>query len=178
MTGRPEVWSVLRSATELLRDGDVVTAQSLLDAAGVTVPTGDLVQGAYDEGGAMYPMLEWVVADPEIVEADEEDPQTRAGNNDRNENGLGSVLGGKGLGFRRVGVTEEHVEEEVKGDAEGKSIDSQADERIRVRARLSDRAKDVVVWTAKDESVRSFVNRVREEARVSRALPEPLRVSI
>ncbi|KAL9018283.1 MAG: hypothetical protein Q9185_004386 [Variospora sp. 1 TL-2023] len=70
VTGRGEVWGGLKLVTELLREGDVQDAQGVLDASGVTVPTGDLVDGCYDEQGALYQLPAWVVAEPERVVED------------------------------------------------------------------------------------------------------------
>ncbi|OAA65514.1 histone-lysine n-methyltransferase clr4 [Niveomyces insectorum RCEF 264] len=40
------------------------TAQSMLDAADITLPTGYLAQGAYDAFGNFYALPAWIVADP------------------------------------------------------------------------------------------------------------------
>jgi hypothetical protein len=72
MTGRPEIWQTLRAALEVLctdgddvnHDGGVATAQKILDAAGITLPAGDMVNGAYDGFGAFYPLPECIVSDP------------------------------------------------------------------------------------------------------------------
>ena len=164
VAGRPEVWAALRAAAECLRAGDVATAQGVLDAAGVTVPSGDLVDGAYDEAGALYAVVEWAVADPVNLEEDgggeEEDEGTERGDE------VGGGMEGKGLGLGKVRVTEEGDEAGKRRDEKGKGKSVKKGEGVKVKARLSDRAQDVVVWVGKDESVRSVVNRIREEAMV------------
>ncbi|KAL8950127.1 MAG: hypothetical protein Q9222_003827, partial [Ikaeria aurantiellina] len=42
VTGHAEIWGSLRLVTDLLRAGEVESAQGILDAAAITVPTGDL----------------------------------------------------------------------------------------------------------------------------------------
>ena len=165
VTGRPEVWAALRAAAECLRAGDGATAQGVLDAAGVTVPSGDLVDGAYDEAGVLYALVAWVVADPEDLEDEEEEEGEGDEGTERGDEGV-EGMGGKGLGLGKVSVVEESEEERKRTDEKGKGKSVKKGEGVKVRARLSDRAQDVVVWVGKDESVRSVVNRVREEAMV------------
>jgi hypothetical protein len=38
--GRPEVWNALQYSINLMEDGDLATAQEILRAGGITVPTG------------------------------------------------------------------------------------------------------------------------------------------
>ena len=40
VTGRREVWGVLRLAVETMENGDLATAQEIINAAGITIPTG------------------------------------------------------------------------------------------------------------------------------------------
>lgn len=129
---------------ELLRDGDVEDAQGVLDASGVTVPTGDMVDGCYDEQGALYQMPAWVVAEPEKVVEDDSKGH----------------LEGEGL------LRDDEVEgvDNGEGDREkGKEV-----EGVTVKARLSDRGgPDVVLTVGKDERVGRLVRRIQEEANVS-----------
>lgn len=43
VTGRREIWNVLRLAVETMESGDLATAQEIISASGVTIPTGKLV---------------------------------------------------------------------------------------------------------------------------------------
>lgn len=125
----------------------MATAQGILDAAGVTVPTGDLVQGAYDEMGGLYVLPGWVVGEPEGV-VDEEA-----------EEGKESVLdeGGKDVG------SGEKKGKEVAVDAGGGGVEGM----VRVRARLSDRGgPDVVVLIGREDSVAVLARRIAEQAKV------------
>lgn len=128
----------------LLGEGEVQTAQGVLDAAGITVPTGHLTNGAYDEMGNFYHMPEHVIADPDnVVTADEV----------------------------RVDVPkdEEEISEdemERRREEKGKGVLKKGD-TVKVTARLSDRGgADVVVMLSKEQNVRVLVRKVHEEAGV------------
>ena len=133
----------------LLRDGDVSTAQIIVDAAGITVPTGDLKNGVYDEAGNLYQLPGHVISDPEnIVVVDRED-----------------IL--KGEGESKDVTDDEEEEMERRKEEKGKQVLKRGDV-FKVRCRLSDRGgPDVVVCVGKDQSVRVLVRRVVEEANVS-----------
>ena len=124
----------------------MATAQGILDAAGVTVPTGDLVQGAYDEMGGLYVLPGWVVGEPDgVVDVEEEE-------------GKGLVLG---EGGKDVGSGEKKGKEvavDAGGGVEG---------MVRVRARLSDRGgPDVVVLIGREDSIAVLARRIAEQAKV------------
>lgn len=139
-------------------EGALATAQSILEAADVTLPTGDLANGAYDAFGALYSLPEWVVSDPVnlVVEVDG---------------------GDESLG-KRVGegnVNDEDEEEAARRREEkGKAVLAAAD-IIAVKARLSDRGgADVIVHVGKADSVRLLTKRIFEES----ALPASKRIKI
>lgn len=130
----------------LLADGDITTAQSILDAAAITVPTGDLKNGAYDEAGNLYQMPEYVISDPQNVVLGQQE-ETR-----------------KGEFSNRATDDDDAVER--KREEKGKSVLKNGD-IIKIRARLSDRGgPDVVIPLGKDQVVRVLVRRVQEEANV------------
>jgi hypothetical protein len=128
-------------------DEGLATAQIILDAAGVTLPTGDLANGAYDALGAFYSLPEWVVADPaNVSNADDVDGKVGAVEEDE---------------------TEEDVEALRRREEKGKNVVAEMD-LIKVKARLSDRGgPDVVVSVGKADSVRLFARRVFEDSDVS-----------
>lgn len=43
VTGRKEVWDILKLAAEAMDNGDLATAQEILNASGITIPTGMFV---------------------------------------------------------------------------------------------------------------------------------------
>lgn len=141
-----EVWQILKQVVALVRDGsdaDLATAQALLDAAAITVPSGDLVDGAYDENGNFYPLVEYIVSNPERMV--EPSPDEEATDEDAYES------------------------EEERRLEKGKTVVRPA-ESVEVRARLSDRGgpeADIKLRLGKDDTVRVLVRRIRQEANVS-----------
>ncbi len=130
----------------LLADGDVSTAQSILDAAAITVPTGDLKNGSYDEAGNHYSMPEHIISDPQNLVLDHES----------------SVKG-----ETSHELTDDDEEVERKREEKGKAVLKRGD-IIKIKARLSDRGgPDVVVSIGKNQAVRVLVRRIRKEANVS-----------
>lgn len=125
------------------RDEDnagLATAQSILSAADITIPTGDLANGVYDSFGNFYPLPEYVVADPLNMAAvpvvlDDEDA-------------------GKSEG-------EESEDELKRRDEKGKGV------MVELKARLSDGGgHDLVLRVGKDDSVRLVTKRIMEASGV------------
>lgn len=147
----------LKAALEALwagEDGDqggIATAQTILEAADVTLPTGDLANGAYDAFGALYSLPEWVVSDPVNLV--------------RDDNGMEEGL--------VKGVTETIDEEEEaarRREEKGKAVLAAADV-IAVKTRLSDTGgADVTVHVGRGDSVRLLKKRIFEESGVSSAV--------
>jgi len=127
---------------ELLGQGEVETAQGVLDAAGVTVPTGDLTNGAYDETGNFYHMPEQVIADPENMM---EDQVTDGLDKDEEAN-----------------LDDEELER--RREEKGKSVLKSGD-LIKVKARLSDRGgQDIIMMFSKEANVRVLIRKIQEKA--------------
>ena len=128
-------------------DGDITTAQSILDAAAITVPTGDLKNGAYDEAGNLYQLPEYVISDPENMLSDS-----------------ANILKGED---ESKDVTDDEEEIERKREEKGKAVLKIGD-IVKIKARLSDRGgPDVVITLGKDQPVRILVRRIQDEANVS-----------
>ncbi|KAH0440437.1 ubiquitin domain-containing protein [Colletotrichum camelliae] len=155
VTGRSEIWQSLHYALQVLWDpashgaaedgtNGLATAQSILDAADITLPTGDLAQGAYDQLGNYYQLNEWVVANPtNLVEddatidvADDEDLSTRDFKDD--------LAGGE--------ETTEELDE---------------DENLSLLARLSENGRDVTVGFFKTDTVKIITGKILSEAGLS-----------
>jgi hypothetical protein len=156
VTGRMEIWQTLRVALEIIRserspeneEAGFATAQQILDAAEITLPTGDLVNGAYDGFGAFYALPAYIVCDPTNIA--QEEPV----NVDDGDKGEGS---------------EELDEDEIlkRREEKGKGVLNPADQ-IHVKARLSDGGgPDLRVSIGKDDSVRLLARRLLEESGVS-----------
>lgn len=147
VTGHSEIWATLKVVVGLLADGDIATAQSIINAAAITVPTGDLKNGVYDEAGNLYQMPEHVISDPQNTAVDQ-----------HREDVKGEVLA--------VDVDDED-ELERKRDEKGKAV-LKSEDAVRVKARLSDRGgPDIVISLGKEQAVRVLVRRIREEANVN-----------
>jgi hypothetical protein len=69
--GLVETWNSLRVAVELSHQNDLSTAQAVLDSAGITIPTGDIGQGCYDERGHRFVVPEFVLSEPSNIQDDE-----------------------------------------------------------------------------------------------------------
>lgn len=173
------MWQVLHAALEALWDSEgtaptqqskqeddvgLMTAQSILDAADVTVPTGDLVSGVYDSLGNFYQVPEWVVCDPLGMG---EEGVAEKGVEPRGEHEGGEVSK-ESEGSARKASTDESEETVVKRrEAKGKAV-LKPGETVRVKARLSDRGgPDVLVSVGKDDSTRAVARRICEAAGVS-----------
>ncbi len=127
----------------------LATAQSIITAADITLPTGDLAQGAYDALGNYYPIPEHVVSDPVNI-------LRRPGSEDHGD-AIGdtkSYLTG-GEEAAGEGDLEGEDEAERRREEKGKAV-VDARDQIMVRARLSDGSKDVSIAVGKTDSVRSI----------------------
>lgn len=157
VTARPEIWQTLHAALQVLWEpptqelGDdgktaLQTAQTILTAAEVSLPTGNLVNGAYDAFGNYYQLPEWVVSDPQnIVENQDGDEVGDDGSNDETQ-GDGD-------------------DSEMRREERGKDV---VDERelVQVRARLSETGQDISVSVRKTDLVRVVIKKMATEAKV------------
>ncbi|ORY62444.1 uncharacterized protein BCR38DRAFT_410856 [Pseudomassariella vexata] len=168
VTGRPEVWQTLKVALEVLWEPNaydegataMATAQGILKAADITLPTGDLANGAYDSLGNHYALPEWIVSDP-INIANDRDAETAGVDADRKgEDGLGPDV--------EVGDTTDALEVDEtlrRREEKGKAVENVQD-LVNVRARLSENARDVIINIGSEESVRVLSRKIEEEAKL------------
>ncbi|KAJ4300157.1 hypothetical protein N0V88_002826 [Collariella sp. IMI 366227] len=176
VTGRQEIWQTLHTALEVLwkaeeaarnsemrqrRSEDegpseedpaiaMATAQSILDAADITLPTGDLYNGAYDALGNYYQLPHQIVADPVNLlwapgSADDDLDLTA---NEETERDFSDD------------------EAERRREEKGKAVVDIRDQII-IRARLSDGSRDISVVVDKSDSVRRIARLIAEEAKLS-----------
>lgn len=138
-------------------DNALATAQTILTAAEISLPTGNLVNGAYDALGNLYALPEWVVADPDNM-ADDRDPDAK---------GDGSTAGEETAGEDDDDADSEEAER--RREEKGKGV---LDERemVTFRARLSETGRDIKVTAAKTDSVRSVIKKITEQSTVSSSL--------
>ena len=62
---------------ELSHQEDLPTAQAVLDSAGITIPSGDLGLGCYDERGHRFVIPEFVLSEPSNIMDDEVEMKPR-----------------------------------------------------------------------------------------------------
>ncbi|KAF3397926.1 hypothetical protein F1880_005893 [Penicillium rolfsii] len=167
VTGRPEVWAALSTAITLMRAGDLATAQSIVDAAGVTIPTGDLCEGCYDEQGVLYRLPQCIVSDPENMAQttlSSANDITRDSGATQEEDDAEALSDGKLATDDASG--DELIREDIERRRDEKGKTSERD-LIRVQARLSDRGgPDLVLLIGKSQSVGFLARKIQQEAGV------------
>lgn len=161
VTGRREIWDAIRQAAECLREADLLTAQGILEAAGVTLPTGRLEDGGYDEAGNLYKLPEAVLSDPTNVEETDGDEQTMIGEI-KDE---GKVVEGDEF-------SKEVMAEPTRQDKGKAAVEKDA---MKVKCRLSDRGgPDVIVVLGRSQPISALIKGIREEAE----LPSSTRIRV
>ncbi|KAL8289059.1 hypothetical protein RB597_000914 [Gaeumannomyces tritici] len=171
------------------QDEALATAQSILSAAEITLPSGDLAQGVYDALGNYYSLPEWVVSDPlNAVDAedlppatDEEEDEDGDDDDDDDEDDV-LVSDAKRNVYVAASSPADDDDEDDDNAAHGRRRGEKGkgvapavpEETISVRCRLSENARDVVVTIGKSESVKSLARKIVDEAR----LPNNSRVRI
>lgn len=177
MTGRPEIWTALAASLSFIRDSDPDTAQSIIDAAGVTVPTGDLCQGCYDEQGALYRLPQCIVSDPEnMVQTDDATGGGTMDNcfeddddDDDDDDDLEEDLSDGKLAVDN-GSGDELITDDLEQRRDEKGKTSERD-LISVRARLSTSGGvDLVLSVGKNRSVGFLARKIQQETDVCLAL--------
>jgi len=146
----------LKEVCELLRHGHLADAQGIIDAAAITLPTGHLEQGAYDERGVLYRLPETVVSDPINVVVD--DQETVIG-----DDALSKNIEAGGLAVPTQPSTNSQTEEKFD-----KGKDAVERDAMKVRCRLSDRGgPDTIVLVGQKQPVSVLVRRLRSEATIA-----------
>ncbi|KAJ5793965.1 hypothetical protein N7457_000564 [Penicillium paradoxum] len=164
VTGRPEIWAAISTAILLIRSGDLATAQGIVDAAGITIPTGDLCEGCYDEQGVLYRLPQCVVSDPEDMVASSFQMAEDGGSGVDDEPDAGNLSDGKLATDDASG--DELISQDVERRRDEKGKTSERD-LIRVIARLSDRGgPDILLSVDKGQTVGFLARKVHQEAKV------------
>ena len=148
--------------------GELGTAQGILDAAGITLPDGDLVSGgAYDEVGNFYRLTREVVSDPDNLMEEAED---------------GGGRDGKEEATHRTDSADDEDREEDDDDDDADSIEKdielskkgksilKPEDTITLKARLSDRGgpnADIVLKVGKKQTVKAITKQIQERVGLS-----------
>ncbi|KAK1068784.1 hypothetical protein LTR74_005442 [Friedmanniomyces endolithicus] len=168
LSGDPQAWIAIRRVCELLREGELGTAQAVLDAAALTTPRGLVGRGkgvdgrrggVWDAGGRFYEVPGWVVGDPgDLVEDLEKE----------GDGGEGEKVGLDGV----EEDTDEDLKQEVRLPApqpatprveKGKGRAESPGRLVKVACRRSDRGRDLVVDYNEKEPAASLAVRVRDK---------------
>lgn len=159
VTGRAEVWQALHAALEILWSDEeasietadsLQTAQTILTAAEISLPTGNLADGAYDSLGNYYPLPDWAVSTPRnIIDlADEDEVQTSNNTPDRGSDS----------------------ECQNVASPKGKNAPVQVD-RCRVFARLSETGRDVSITFTNTDTVKHLAAKIAKQEKVNFTYP-------
>lgn len=160
---------VTTSSGEQDRAAALATAQTILSAAEITLPTGDLANGAYDAFGNYYALPEHIVADPiNICLTEHGDGEGDSVCGDVK----GELTAGEDTADDALGDEEETLR---RREEKGKAVVDMRDQ-VPLRARLSEGDRDVILSVGRGESVRSVSRRIAEEALVIFRLCFPLPV--
>lgn len=171
VTGRQEIWGALKNVCELLRQGELATAQGILEAAAVTTPTGSLIEGCYDEAGNLYRLPETMILDPTNIIPDETTRRADRTSNIDGDTMIGvreakaaAINSGQSVDFEKEEEDSQAIER--RRDEKGKGTERDA---VKVRCRLSDRGgPDVIVLLGKSQTVGTLARRVQSEADVAK----------
>ncbi|KAF4453932.1 Ubiquitin domain-containing protein 2 [Fusarium austroafricanum] len=160
VTGRLEIWQTIHAALAVLWDpasqdaqddgsNGLATAQMILSAAEISLPTGNLSNGVYDSLGNYYQLPEWVVCDPQNVQEDREE----------------GTKGDLSTAGDDTAADEDMSDEEIEGKKQekGKEVDD-VRELVKLRARLSENGQDIKVSISESESVKSVAKKIALEA--------------
>lgn len=168
MTGRSEIWQTIHAALQVLWDAeskgaqadDLATAETILSAAEISLPTGNLANGVYDSLGNYYPLPEWVVCDPTNMAVEEHGFQGN-GNGDSNGNGSSDGVMPRGLGT----AADEGSDSDQVGE-KGKAV-VDVGEQTAVRVRLSENGRDYQILVHNTDTVGTVTRQVVEVTKVS-----------
>lgn len=161
VSGRPEVWQAVHAALMILWEpteegaddtAGFATAQAILSAAEISLPSGNLAQGVFDSLGYYYPIPEYIVADPTNVVTERPLPDSKAD---------------LSTGADDTAADDDETDADSDKRAEkGKGVVS-VEEQISIKARLSENGRDYQVLVGKTEPIRSVSKKIAEQASVS-----------
>jgi hypothetical protein len=148
VTGSQEIWACLHRAVEYLQQGDIATAQGLLDAQECTCPNGQIWNGVYDDTGVLYKIPEWLIIEPTglVDEEDESATTTTEGHNRE--------------------VTTPGMETNPTASSTHDQASELDDAEFTVRARISTTATDVRIKVRRRETITSIYEKLRTKAQV------------
>lgn len=133
-----------------------------MDAAGVTLPTGRLEEGGYDEAGNLYRLPAAVLSDPTNIQPDADDDVET------------DTLQATDTKDPAKVIEDDDIDKDVISASPTREDKGKAPlekDAVKIKCRLSDRGgPDIVVLLGKTQNVGALVRRVRDESEVSRVL--------
>ncbi|KAH7160085.1 hypothetical protein B0J13DRAFT_120796 [Dactylonectria estremocensis] len=162
VTGRSEVWQTIHAALQVLWDpvgqdahddgsSGLATAQMILSAAEISLPTGNLVNGVYDTLGNYYQLPEWVVSDPQNLV---EEPDVSA---------KGDASTACDDTTAEDDMTDDDDEIDGRKREKGKEV-IDVREMVPLRARLSENGQDINLSIGESEMVKNVARKIAQEA--------------
>lgn len=132
----------------------LATAQSILFAAEISLPTGDLANGVYDSFGNYYQLPQWVVSDPDnMIVKNEGDHQAEETTSEAGEAPHEGEEGGLTAGTHHSG-------------GQGQDPTIRSHEKIIIRTRLSVTGRDLDIEIDRSESLRDLIRKLGRQASV------------
>ena len=170
VTGDAEVWKALGVVCEMLRKGEVAEAQGIVDALGVTCPSGRVASGrgrdrvkggVYDERGVLYEIPGWVIVDPgDVVEDGEGEEGVR-------EEDKPAALDGSAPTTTTTAETSPEEKPTTStpppGGEKGKARLPDIGPLVHIRCRLSDRGTDISVEVGKNQAISVLIRKIQDQ---------------
>ncbi|KYK55929.1 Ubiquitin supergroup [Drechmeria coniospora] len=163
VTGRPEIWQTVHVALQMLWEPNhesnddgmqgLGTAQSILSAAEISLPTGDLSSGVYDSFGNYYQLPQWVVANPSNMIRD------NCSRTSGNISALDKYIIGEG--------DDEPSTDDAEREGAGAKGRHTVLDQVTVRARLSETGLDVDIIISKFDTVRNVTKAITSKSALS-----------
>ncbi|KTW26327.1 hypothetical protein T552_02812 [Pneumocystis carinii B80] len=143
--GSLEIWNTLRLVLETIPE-NLATAQMIINTAGIVLPTGDLIDGCYDQRGSYYFIPPYIFSEPaNLISENPEQP-----NNDN----LNSNI--------------ENEENEKINEPQDSEIENEHASEIIVR--LSDTSKDILIKIDSKDSIADMKQHVAKIAGIKKPM--------
>lgn len=141
--------ATIPGATIHERKEALATAQGILVASEITLPTGDLSDGAYDRFGNLYKLPEHVIADPtNLVREDEQLNRDKAVSGEESE-----------------AIDEDEMLR--RREEKGKAIALEEEDLVRLRAKMSEGIEKLDLKVGKNDTVKTVARRIHQKGDVS-----------
>lgn len=145
--------------TECMQERDIATAQGIANAVNVTLPTGHLEDGCYDERGNLYKIPEEVLSNPINLQPDEAEVDGATVVEMPSE--VKPKLSAAALVTPTKESSPKIVTEKQDVAVVNKGKETIPEDAIHLKCRMSDRGTDVATYIAKGENVSVLSTRIK-----------------